>query len=89
MFLMVGIIIVIVLVYIPRFEQPSTEQICEQKVCKDWVYGSCTNKELYIEMECSCNGEIYYESELKEVEACSQSDCPEGRTFVKPKYRCI
>lgn len=58
--------------------------------CGDWVYGSCVDKQLYMERTCynytsNCTQEIYYERRLEQVKACSQADCLEGN-FVN--YTC-
>ncbi len=60
--------------------------------CGNWVYGSCIDKQLYMERECKesgagCGEKRYYETKMITVGACSQTDCKEGKKISN--YKCI
>jgi len=78
----------------PGIAQPLTPGKCPANQCRAWIFGSCSRKELYKELECfrygafpDCPEEIYYDSHTEPVEACDENDCPAGKTFFN--YTCV
>lgn len=78
----------------PGIAQSLSSGKCPANQCRNWIFGSCSRKELYKERECfrygafpDCAEETYYESHVESVEACDQNDCPVGKTFYN--YTCV
>ena len=78
----------------PSIAQALTPGQCPANQCRNWIFGSCSKKQLYKERECfrygafpDCPEETYYESHTESVDACGQSECQAGKTFFN--YTCV
>lgn len=79
----------------PGIAQELTPGKCPANQCRNWIFGSCSKKQLYKERECfrygafpDCPEEIYYETKIEPVDACGQPDCGAGKTYNN-NYTCV